>query len=264
MNVKPCTDTPATCTINLVDEITEDRERLVRNIRNLLPLNISESGTSDGGDIDRVYRDLAQTFNRNTSSKGHDRFVAAVDEIFVAYRDECADVTGVPTREDITNLAASFREVKRTLNRAESLTRARSIYGRFLCYNELTELHPTGRAKRQAFIGLPSACVDHGCPELITEPCHFFACLDVSDVVHITGFGNTYESFDSNPCIAFIVDTTGSMAVEIAAARRVVLQFMRSQADSTSCYLLVPFNDYVDYHHLYTEIPPGEFKIYST
>ena len=55
------------------------------------------------------------------------------------------------------------------------------------------------------------------------------------------------------------MDTTGSMRNEIEATRNVILQFMEAQTNTTECYMLVPFNDYVDYHHLYTEIPPGKF-----
>ena len=40
------------------------------------------------------------------------------------------------------------------------------------------------------------------------------------------------------------MDATESTSEEIAVARRVILQFIKSQADSTVCYLLVPFNDF--------------------
>lgn len=137
-------------------------------------------------------------------------------------------------------MAASFREATRRLTRIpeERLAEARSIYGRFLCYDERTS---TTRRKRQD-IYLPSQC---DCPATVTEPCHFFACLDVAVIQFIAGFGNSrgQSGFDS-PCIGFIVDTTGSMEAEIAAARDIILQFMRSQADSTYCYVLVPFNDH--------------------
>lgn len=284
-DIPPAVRTP-TCTINLVDAIVQDRERVARNIRSLLPrapslpaasapLSAAERqlrGNSEvralsvahapirteglvrlssvpmrsssipiGGreDIDDIYRDFARRFNLNVSSSGYDRFVAAVDEIYAAYRNECTHTIGIPSGEDLALLTATFREMMSQLHRIpeERLAQARSIYGKFLCYNERAEPPATTRrGKRQT--NLPTRC---SCPAIVTQPCEFFACLNVSVVKFIAGFGNTFGDL---ACIGFIVDTTGSMWEEITAARRIILQFMRSQADSTFCYVLVPFNDH--------------------
>ena len=57
------------------------------------------------------------------------------------------------------------------------------------------------------------------------------------------GFGQIVD-FENEPCIGFALDTTASMAAEIAAAQRVIRTFLRSQADATTCYIFVPFNDW--------------------
>ena len=258
------TDAP-TCTINLIDEIMAEREHVAINMRNLLPLNISGSNESGEENIDNIYRDLARALNQNTSDIGHDRFVAAIDEIFASYREECGSRGSLPERVELSNLAVTFREAMRGLSQPGNLARARSIYGRFLCYSNHAVPPTTGpvsRTKRQLEQGLPTTCPDYNCNEVVTEPCHFFRCLHTLEIEYITGFGNVFSPDPSNliePCIGFVVDTTGSMGSEIEAARNVILQFMEAQADSTVCYMLVPFNDYVDYHRLYTEIPPGKY-----
>ena len=44
----------------------------------------------------------------------------------------------------------------------------------------------------------------------------------------------------------FVIDTTGSMAGEIDAAKQIILNFLASEdnAGELQCYVLVPFNDY--------------------
>ena len=229
-----------------MDKIKEDKERVLESIvQELLPFKIST--TNEGGQSELVYEELAHVFNRSASTEGHDKFVAAVDEIYTAYTTVCEGITDVPGSETIAGLAASFDEVTQGLSTisTESLSQARSIYGELLCYQE--KQRTTRRKKRQDEVVSPSECA---CPEELTEPCHFFACLRlrVSVIKHIMGFGN---SALGQPCIGFLVDTSGSMHDEIAAAKRVILQFIASQADSTVCYLLVPFNDFDDLHYSY-------------
>ena len=52
------------------------------------------------------------------------------------------------------------------------------------------------------------------------------------------------------PCLAFAVDTTGSMGEEIEAAKEIIRNLSRSEEDSPVCYVLQPFNDYPKWFHL--------------
>ena len=57
------------------------------------------------------------------------------------------------------------------------------------------------------------------CPEtaIIRCTCEFFACIDRNDrLTPILGI--ELDTGVGNPCLAFVVDTTGSMATEIEAA----------------------------------------------
>ena len=51
---------------------------------------------------------------------------------------------------------------------------------------------------------------------------------------------------DDLQCLAFVVDTTGSMYNEIEAAQEVIQSFIRSEEELNvvGCYILMPFNDY--------------------
>ena len=70
--------------------------------------------------------------------------------------------------------------------------------------------------------------------------CEFFKCLDPGDAFKsILGFDMDEE------CLAFVIDTTGSMSGEIDAAKEITLNFLRSEEEIgvLGCYVLVPFND---------------------
>lgn len=232
-----------------MDKIEEEKEQVVETIRNLLPFELPEPTSSgpESSTSTQVYEQLAEFYEESPSTEGHNEFADAIDEIYTAYSMECSEsASDIPETADIISLAAIFNELTMGLNsiRKENLTRARDIYGKFLC---LQEKAGDSRRKRDT-----SKC---DCPESgVSQPCHFFACLEEPVTKFIMGFGN---SLAEQPCIGFIIDTTGSMSAEIAAARRVILQFIKSQADSTWCYLLVPFNDHGSLGH-----PNSKYLVY--
>lgn len=239
------TEEVPTCTINeylLVDEINKEREKTVEVIVSLLPIDVPVSHSDNI--TSEVYEKLAEEFELKVSPEGHAQFVAATGEINDAFTKACSNGTS-GRRGNVTEIAAKFSKLLRDRISSEDLTEARSLYGKLLCYYEQDgRSAPARRArdKRQDDgSGLtPTEC---DCPDTVTEPCHFFACITVTEAIFIMGFGQIVD-FDSEPCIGFAIDTTGSMSQEINAAKRVIRTFLRSQGDATICYLLIPFNDY--------------------
>ena len=55
----------------------------------------------------------------------------------------------------------------------------------------------------------------------------------------ILGFDNQIQ------CLAFVIDTTGSMSSEIADAQKILTDFIQAEENlnDVGCYLLMPFND---------------------
>ena len=246
-----------TCTISeylLVDRINEEKEKTVETIANLLPFEVTVSDDEDTSV--QVYEKLAEIFSQDISPEGHDEFIAATDEINGAYVEECSRADS-SNRDDIADLKAKFNDLTHILNglTPEKLTEARSLYGKALCYYE-EDKEDIERVKRLADIYdfstafSPSVC---DCPEVVSDPCEFFACITIPEVRFIMGFGQVLNS-QHDPCIGFALDTTGSMKNETEAAKRVIRTFLRSQADATICYVLVPFNDYGVGH--------GEYSVY--
>ena len=73
--------------------------------------------------------------------------------------------------------------------------------------------------------------------------CEFFACLDPEDDIKpLMGFLGIYVD-EGFPCLAFTVDTTGSMGTEIGTVKEVIRNFLSSEEHGPGCYVLQPFND---------------------
>ena len=108
------------------------------------------------------------------------------------------------------------------------------------------------RGRRQS--GCPPrdrcTCPPGGITSDIFCTCEFFECLDPDDIfVSILGFDSDEE------CLAFVIDTTGSMSGEIDAAKEITLNFLRSEEEigDAGCYVLVPFNDIGPDHSIVAE-----------
>ena len=86
--------------------------------------------------------------------------------------------------------------------------------------------------------------VDNDCSgglENMTTASTFSCCLQASHVQELFGIMSQVTTLDSIPCLAFVVDTSGSMSAEINRVRTLVHGFV-NPADPV-CYLLVDFND---------------------
>lgn len=94
--------------------------------------------------------------------------------------------------------------------------------------------------RRQSASCIESDCT---CPEgginsnELFCPCQFFDCLDKG-----RNLLPVFEGFERLECLAFVIDTTGSMKDEIDVTIQVIKDFIVS-AQELGCYILVPFND---------------------
>lgn len=71
----------------------------------------------------------------------------------------------------------------------------------------------------------------------------FFACMDPNnDLKPILSLGDINVE-EGTPCLALVVDKSGSMEKEIKAAKRIIRSFVASEENEPGCYVLVPFVD---------------------
>ena len=206
--------------------------------------------------LSMAYTTLTEKFDKVDSDTGYTQFVEAVAEITEAHQEACSGRRDEqPTREDVPRLARQFAAL--SLKESQEL---RSIFGKMLC---LRDRH-SDRKKRQAVDVCDGIVCPDGKFDAVIDPCQFFACLD--DETEET-FGMKVEAifgfvrFDLQ-CLAFVVDTTGSMRNEIEAVQDLILAYVSSE--EPSCYIITPFNDnhayydYPDYYDNTTPLEPGK------
>ena len=237
------------CTIELfvlASTRKKEQQKVLKSVQEILSLN-----DTTGGEISltTVYNSLAEEFGVNTSDSGYSKFVEAMNGIIEAKQEACSgDVR--PGVDDVPRLVQEFRAALNATKR--DLLKLRTILGKLLCIKDKVERLGLGKRKRRVALVSPVPCEDRKpeectCPpggvygDCIVCPCEFFRCLDPDDVLKpILGFVE-----EEIQCLAFVVDNTGSMRNEIAAARAVIQSFIRSEEELNyvGCYILMPFND---------------------
>ena len=243
----------------------KEQQKLVETVQEILP-GIFPTSNSTVNDTTRgrtslttVYNSLTKEFGVNKSESGYSKFVEAINEITEAKQESCSgDVQVVQLNtSSIPRLVQEFRTVLGTTQR--DLLKLRTIFGKMLCIKDQIERLGSRKRKRRLATVSPGSdpipCEERTpeectCPpggfdgDCIVCPCEFFQCLDPEDVLRpILGF-----VADDLQCLAFVVDTTGSMGDEIAAAQGVIKSFIKSEEElnEVGCYILMPFNDVHD------------------
>ncbi|XP_064399465.1 CUB and sushi domain-containing protein 3-like isoform X2 [Halichondria panicea] len=229
------------------------RERVVQSIVTIVgfaPELVTEmfntsshnESNSSGLIFKHVYTSLSETFNVAPSEAKFNKFVEAVTEISIA-EDEACSGSDSPSAADIPGIVIKFNQLF-SAGKSGDITEIRSLYGQILCIKRHEQAPDTNRSKRSTHCPEVSNC---GCPEGdLDEPdniicaCHFFGCLDPDQHMKpMLGFDDRIQ------CLAFVIDTTGSMSSEIAGAKKILTDFIRAEENLNilGCYLLVPFND---------------------
>ncbi len=189
-----------------------------------------------------VYTFLSQKFNVSLSDSKFNSFVQAITEVNIAEKEACSGSYS-RSNADILEIVMKFNRAF-SAGKSGDLTEVRALYGQMLCIKQQEHAPGTKRTKRSSHCPKDSNCI---CPEGgFDEPdniicaCHFFRCLDPDrHFKPILGF--TAKELQ---CLAFVIDTTGSMSEEITVAKRLLNDFVRAEENLLDgCYLLVPFND---------------------
>ena len=223
--------------IEHVEEIARDF------LSDLLPMAmVAATNSSNTSALEEIYSSLAERVGSPTSTSGFSDFLAALSEISIAEANACSS----PTTLNVTQLVSEFLELL-TQNISDEnfvLREMRRISGEILCAKSQEQFTPTRRRRSAANLSrcpLRCTCPPGGINSHLVCACQFFACLDPEDHYRpIFGF-----SGHRHHCLAFVIDTTGSMAQEIGVARTVILNFLRAEENlnELGCYILVPFND---------------------
>ncbi len=208
-------------------------------------------------DLEEIARSIVSSLNDKKSSENICIFIAAFETLvdilgvkpseknfngFVVAMNEIAQIHELckeaQTAEEIQKLTDELVSTFSVNSKNEDISNIRELVGNFLCNAEKT------RSKRQSDEVENCECPLGGIQN-ISSACEFYKCLNFSRLKSIFGFDQGAEDIFF-PCLAFVVDTTGSMSEEIDAVKRIILEFVHAEkefATSEGCYMLVPFND---------------------
>ena len=235
--------------LGLVTLQEESEDAVINTIQSVLPrLNSSMDEVSlvrAGGlhesfaEVSELLYDvISNVYQLNRTKSGLNKFMEAIGEISSGYALACSSLPEVrPSIDDIPRLMDGFR----VAYDEQDTLQIRFICGQMLCLHDHLVSEESTRERRQTSCDSlerkDCTCPSGGISTNIVCPCEFFDCLDEDDKI---------KSLFSDPnpfrCLAFVIDTTGSMKDEIKLATEVVKDFIRSVEDG-GCYLLVPFND---------------------
>lgn len=201
-------------------------------------INELSSTLGAGASAADVYNSLVASNGVANTPKGMEDFMMALDTITEGYFKACYGPDDEkPIVSDSPDLLATFLELLANRSDPEAI---RDLYGKLSCLKNFAS--GTVR-KRQVDIGACAAETDitalYNCLDPGSRKCIFHLDSECSNAA----VGNRNEP--PRDCLGFVVDTTGSMAEEIAEVRNVIASFIQAEENrQTLCYTLVPFNDY--------------------
>ena len=240
-----------TCENEAVEQFVKKKENatleVITNLQNIV-LQSSNSSFNGTHNQTTLYSTLTASFSLTESEETLEQFSKAIDIISDAYFKSCyGPEEEKPTVQDAPNLLQTFLTL---LGNRTDFTTIREIYGKLTCLEvfqpdeiivkregEDDEVDLLECAKARSVQKLYE-CLD---PKDLSCVFDIDIEQDCDDLEMIKGDISKY----AKNCLAFVVDTTGSMSEEIVAARQVITSFIQSEENIlTLCYILVPFNDF--------------------
>jgi len=219
-------DTCSATDFEVVREFNENRKEVVDHIVSTI---LPPTASSSDGTIEGAFEAIAIEFGVEQTQETLNRFSEAVSEVAAAEVTACSS-SSPPSSSDVPNIAREFIEKLSRGPRTRDIEGIRTLYGTMVCISKREE-----ERKRRDSVECPPG----GIPAVETTE-EFFCCLGSGELEPVFGLDAVAAYY---PCVAFVIDTTGSMAGEIADVKNVLLEFVRNERDSAGCYILVPFND---------------------
>ena len=233
---------------NASKAIVSDMQSIVlQSSSAVLNLTNSQDGPPN---VTTLYSALTANLNITQTENGLSNFTDAFDIITDAYFKACHGPAD--EKPNISNAQSILLGFLSLLENRSDITRMREMFGELSCLQNFSVVssHVSKRALKVANL---TACAN--APNVN----QLYQCLDSNNQLDCifnlnnpknctTIKSNVFGISDSKRkkhCLAFVIDTTGSMSEEIRHARDVVQHFIQSEENLlTLCYILVPFNDY--------------------
>ena len=240
-----------TCENEAVEQFVMKKEnatlKVITNLQNIV-LQSSNSSFNGTHNQTTLYSTLTASFGLTESEETLEQFSKVIDIISDAYFKSCyGPEEEKPTVQDASDLLQTFLTL---LGNRTDFTTIRETYGKLTCLEVFQPdeiiVKPEGEDGEVDLLECAKA-------ESVKK---LYECLDPKDLscvfdIDIEQDCDDLETLEGDVskyaqnCLAFVVDTTGSMSNEIVATRQVITNFIQSEENTlTLCYILVPFNDF--------------------
>ena len=230
---------PNIVTAKLAEKLEECQRRVVPSLIKAFPNLLQDKSDTS---LHHFYEAFCKKFNRRVTKLGFSHFLQSLNVISSIYCEiDVQPAYMQPHLENIQSLAQQFSLAyggRDFFKLYESFTKILKVKD----YNVTDE---SGRKRRQIKLDCSENTTECGCPEGGIDshelfcPCQFFNCLDQG-----RNLTPVFEGMEGFECLAFVLDTTGSMKDEDDATLQVTRDFISSE--ELGCYMLVPFNDAKD------------------
>ena len=252
--------TSSTCFVNEIDNYFMQRANASQDVLALVNSNFITAVGSNTTNINgsystqALYSAIANASNVTKSEKGMQNFNTALNEITDSYFIACQG----------SNQQFDNNTLKQFLEHVMNFTDGKSVredYGKLLCSQQqsgriLDVSKPTNKQRRSTSSSVLDCASSPTIQELqdCLDPFDVWPCIFNIDPTRGDCPQSTTQT-EARNCLAFVVDTTGSMADEIDAARQIIRQFIQSEENIlTFCYVLVAFNDYNGPNYVSSEL----------
>ena len=230
---------------NATEEIITDMQAIVLQSGSIVNITSNQEGPPN---VTTLYSALTATLNVTPTENGLNDFSDAFDVITDSYFKACyGPEEEKPSQSDSQSILSDFISL---LENRSDITRMRQLFGELSCLQNFSNASLSHVSKRSLMVADLSVCA------MATSISLLYKCLDSNnqlDCIFNLDDPNNCTTTDDQPlyvkekkhCLAFVVDTTGSMGAEISHVRTVIQHFIQSEENNiTLCYVLVPFNDY--------------------
>ena len=204
----------------------------------------------DDDTIESVYTVIANATETRITDVGLSSFIGATSLISISKGIACSSDVKF-TQDDFIEAVAQIAH-EYDLGRDKDYQRIRSALGKILCMNEsgVTDNVESKRKRRDAIArdSTGSEIASCQCPETVTSIdeilclCEFFSCLKKFTTPDVLRDGLGLRLTQEH-CLAFVVDTSGSMGGEINRTVRIIKELVINEAADPECYMLVRFHD---------------------
>ena len=234
---------PDNLTGELAYELGENRQVVIDSLLKKFSGIVPKQDLANSS-LQVIYEAFSKKFSRNTTKIGYCHFLESLNMISAYYHEASYGTEMQSNLVDVQLETEGIHSLVQNFNAAYGTKNSVELCDMFAKILKIKDSEVADNVDQKIQRRQTDSCSDNNCTcpegginsnELLC-PCQFFDCLDVG-----RNLLPVFEGFEGLECLAFVVDTTGSMKDEIDMTIQIIKDMIASEENG--CYILVPFND---------------------